>query len=131
MVGLTKYVHFWTFDKLPGVGFAYEYIQPEVRLTGPGLKASGFGDPLTGFAVWMKPSRNSTLGVQSFVSVPIGAHEVTNDFWASYTRPSSTSSIRWAVSAAMSGRFFAAIATMAAIPISIRATAITPTSAPA
>ncbi|WP_317973431.1 transporter [Novosphingobium pituita] len=85
MVGLTKYVHFWTFDKLPGVGFAYEYIQPEVRLTGPGLKASGFGDPLTGFAVWMKPSRNSTLGVQSFVSVPIGAHEVTNDFWASYT----------------------------------------------
>lgn len=85
VVGLTKYVHFWSFDKLPGVGFAYEYIQPEVRLTGPGLKASGFGDPLTGFAVWIKPSKHSTLGVQSFASVPVGAREVTNDYWANYS----------------------------------------------
>jgi hypothetical protein len=84
-VGLTKYVRFWSFDKLPGVGFAYEYIQPEVRLTGPGLKASGFGDPLTGFAVWVKPSKHSTLGVQSFASVPVGASEVTNDYWANYS----------------------------------------------
>lgn len=85
VVGLTKYVHFWSVDALPGVGFAYEYIQPEVRLTGPGLKASGLGDPLTGFAVWIKPSKHSTLGVQSFASIPIGAHEVTNDYWANYT----------------------------------------------
>lgn len=85
LVGLTKYVRFWSFEKLPGVGFAYEYIQPEVRLTGPGLKASGFGDPLTGFAVWVKPSPHTTLGVQSFVGVPIGAREVTNDYWANYS----------------------------------------------
>lgn len=85
LVGLTKYVHFWTFDQLPGVGFAYEYIQPEVRITGPATRASGFGDPLTGFAVWVKPSKTTTIGVQSFASVPIGAREVTNDFWANYS----------------------------------------------
>ncbi|WP_293972497.1 transporter [Sphingomonas sp.] len=85
VVGLTKYVHFWTFDGLPDVGFAYEYIQPEVRVTGPGVKASGFGDPLTGIATWFKPSKNSTLGFQTFVSVPIGAQQVTNDFWANYS----------------------------------------------
>ncbi|MEP9403708.1 transporter [Sphingomonas sp. VNH70] len=82
VVGLTKYVRFWTFKGLPDVGFAWEYIQPEVRLTGPGLKASGFGDPLTGFAMWIKPTGNTTAGVQTFASIPIGASEVTNNYWA-------------------------------------------------
>ncbi|GAN12795.1 transporter [Sphingomonas paucimobilis] len=85
VVGLSKYVHFWTFKGLPDVGFAWEYIQPEVRLTGPGLKASGFGDPLTGPAVWIKPSKNTTLGFQTFASIPIGASEVTNNYWANFS----------------------------------------------
>lgn len=85
VVGLTKYGHFWSIDSLPGVGFAYLYIQPEARVTGPGFKASGFGDPLTGVAAWMKPSKNSTLGVQTYVSIPVGNDQVTSDYWANFT----------------------------------------------
>lgn len=84
-VGLSKYVHFWSFDRLPGVGFAYEVIQPEVHVTGPGPKPSGLGDTLTGPAIWFKPSARTTLGLQSFLQVPDGQHSVTNHDWADYT----------------------------------------------
>lgn len=81
-VGLSKYVYFTTFDAMPNVGWAFEAIVPEVHV---GLKnannLNGVGDPIFGFATWIKPTANSTLGVQSFMQVPIGMKEVTNNYW--------------------------------------------------
>lgn len=84
-VGLSKYVHFFTIDALPNVGLAYEVIVPEVRVDVPGFHEGGIGDPLTGPAIWFKPTANSTLGFQSFLQLPIGGDKVTNDYWANYS----------------------------------------------
>jgi hypothetical protein len=83
--GLSKYVRFWTFDSIPNVGFAYEVIVPEVMITGPGAAIKGIGDPLTGPAVWFKPSKDTTFGFQTFVQVPIGESQVSNHYWANYS----------------------------------------------
>lgn len=81
-VGLSKYVYFTTFDALPGVGWAFEAIVPEVRIDLKNANnPSGVGDPIFGFATWIKPTPNSTLGVQSFLQPPIGSREVTNNYW--------------------------------------------------
>jgi opacity protein-like surface antigen len=84
-VGFTKYVRFFTFKSLPDVGFAWEVLEPEISVQGPGVSVTGFGDPLTGLAVWMKPSKNSTLGVQSFLSIPAGSDAVSDKTWGSLT----------------------------------------------
>lgn len=84
-VGFTKYVRFFTLKPLPDVGIAWEFLLPEISVQKPGLSASGLGDPLTGFAVWMKPGKNSTAGVQSFLSVPVGADAVSDKTWGSLT----------------------------------------------
>jgi hypothetical protein len=84
-VSLTKLVHFWTFDNLPNVGFAYEVIQPTVHTDGPHLSETGFGDTLTGPAIWVKPTENTTVGFQTFASVPVGTKAFTNHYWANYS----------------------------------------------
>ncbi len=84
-VGFTKYVRFFTFKSLPDVGFAWEFLEPEISIQGPHVSATGLGDPLTGLAVWMKPSKNSTLGVQSFLSIPVGNDAVSDKTWGSLT----------------------------------------------
>jgi opacity protein-like surface antigen len=84
-VGFTKYVRFFTLKALPDVGIAWEYLQPEISVQKAGFSASGLGDPLTGLTVWIKPSKNSTLGLQSFLSIPIGAAEVSDKTWGSLT----------------------------------------------
>ena len=84
-VGFTKYVRFFTFKSLPGVGFAWEYLQPEISVQKAGVSASGLGDPLTGLAVWIKPSKDSTLGLQSFLSIPVGSDAVSDKTWGSLT----------------------------------------------
>lgn len=84
-VGFTKYVRFFTFNELPGVGFAWEVLEPEISVQKSGVSASGLGDPLTGLAVWMKPSKNSTLGVQSYLSIPAGTEAVSDKTWGSLT----------------------------------------------
>lgn len=84
-VGFTKYVRFFTFKSIPDVGFAWEILQPEISVQGPGVSKSGLGDPLTGLAVWMKPSKNSTVGVQSFLSIPVGTEAVSDKTWGSLT----------------------------------------------
>lgn len=82
-VGLSKYVYFTTFDAMPNVGWAFEAIVPEVRVgVRGGPNSSGVGDPILGFATWIKPSGNSTLGVQSFLQPPIGSREVTSNYWS-------------------------------------------------
>lgn len=84
-VGLTKYVRFFTLKSLPDVGLAWEVIQPEISVQKSGVSASGLGDPITGFAGWMKPSKNSTLGIQSFLQVPIGTEAVSDKSWKNLT----------------------------------------------
>lgn len=84
-VGFTKYVRFFTFKSLPDVGFAWEVLQPEISIQGPGISATGLGDPLTGLAVWMKPTKNSTVGLQSFLSIPAGTDAVSDKTWGSLT----------------------------------------------
>jgi hypothetical protein len=83
--GLSKYVRFWTFDSIPNVGFAYEVIVPEVMITDPYTATKGIGDPLTGPAVWFKPTKDTTVGLQSFVQLPIGETQVSNHYWANYS----------------------------------------------
>ncbi len=84
-VGFTKYVRFFTFKALPDVGFAWEFLQPEISVQKAGVSASGLGDPLTGLAAWIKPSKNSTLGLQSFLSIPVGSDAVSDKTWGSLT----------------------------------------------
>lgn len=82
-VGLSKYVRFWTPEWNSKIGLAYEVIIPEigVRDTAAKTNTSGIGDPLTGFAIWYKPSEKSTLGFQSFVQIPVGDHAVSDTNW--------------------------------------------------
>lgn len=85
-VGLSKYVHFWTFAEIPNVGFAYEVIVPEVHIQTDGARdVNGVGDTLTGPALWFKPTQNTTLGFQSFFTAPIGTSQVTNNFFSNYS----------------------------------------------
>jgi len=81
VVGMTKYVRFFSLSCVPNVGFAYEVIVPEVSTQGNGISSSGIGDPITGPAIWFKPTANSTFGFQTFVQVPIGQDEVSNNNW--------------------------------------------------
>lgn len=89
--GLSKYVRFWTPDFDRRIGLAYEVIIPEVSLrdrqaaSADSRQRSGIGDPLTGFAVWFKPDAGSTLGLQSFVQIPVGSDEVSDTNWKNLT----------------------------------------------
>ncbi|CAM5314845.1 transporter [Thauera mechernichensis] len=78
IVGLSKYVRFWSPESNPNIGLAYEVILPEVgvRNDATNSSASGIGDPLTGPAIWYKPTPNSTLGFQTFFQVPVGNQDV-------------------------------------------------------
>lgn len=81
-IGLSKYVRFWTSETIPELGLAYEVIVPEIGVRkSDGGHASGIGDPLTGFAMWYKPTSTSTLGFQSFLQVPVGGNEVSDTNW--------------------------------------------------
>lgn len=84
LVGLSKFVHFWSLESNPNIGMAYEVIVPEVGIRDRTAhsSASGIGDPITGPAIWYKPSANSTLGFQTFLQVPVGNKEVGGgDVW--------------------------------------------------
>ncbi len=84
-VGLSKYVRFFTLKSVPDVGFAYEIIQPTVSVQGTGTDVTGFGDPITGPAAWFKPTKNSTLGIQTFLQIPVGTKNVSDHTWKNLT----------------------------------------------
>ncbi|NVN92563.1 MAG: transporter [Desulfuromonadales bacterium] len=84
-VGLSKYVRFFTLDSLPNVGLAYEVILPEISVQGKGVNATGIGDPITGPAMWFKPTANSTFGIQSFLQIPMGTKDVSDGSWKCLT----------------------------------------------
>lgn len=84
LVGLSKYVRFWSPAAHRHIGLAYEIIVPEVSVRatdGSGSYVGGLGDPLTGPAIWFKPSSSSTLGFQSFVQIPVGDTDVSDRNW--------------------------------------------------
>ncbi|MBX3684633.1 MAG: transporter [Rhodocyclaceae bacterium] len=93
IVGLSKYVRFWSPQSNPKIGLAYEVIVPEISVRDhrAGTQASGVSDPLTGFAIWYKPSPNSTLGFQSFIQIPVGGSDVSDTNWK------NLSSVLWDV----------------------------------
>jgi len=85
--GLSKYVRFWSPEWNRKIGLAYEIIVPEigVRNEAGGSYSGGLGDPLTGFAAWYRPTDSSTLGVQSFLVVPVGNDSVSDTNWKNLT----------------------------------------------
>lgn len=90
IVGMSKYVHFWTPEFSNKVGLAWEVIQPEIAIRDrdasvPDGHISGFGDTITGFAGWIKPTANSTFGIQSFVQIPWGDKSVSDTNWKNLT----------------------------------------------
>lgn len=90
-VGLSKYVYLWSPQFNRNLGFLWEVIEPESairdhRATDPrDRNRAGLGDPITGFAGWFKPTPKSTLGIQSFMQVPIGEKEVSDGNWKNLT----------------------------------------------
>ncbi|MFC4819262.1 transporter [Dokdonella ginsengisoli] len=91
ITGLSKWVHFFTVDSLPNVGMGFEVIQPEVNLRTDATSTvrantnSGFGDTMIGYAIWYKPTPGTTLGLQTFLQMPIGSNEVSDTNWKNLT----------------------------------------------
>ncbi|MDF7673726.1 transporter [Acetobacteraceae bacterium ESL0709] len=84
--GMSKYVHFWTFDSIPHVGFAYEVIQGESYTLANGKNYGGLGGTITGPAVWFKPNKKSTFGIQVFMQTPTGTRQnIAPNYWSALT----------------------------------------------
>lgn len=78
LVGLSKFVHFWTPESTPNLGIGWEVIVPKVgiRNRADGTSTGGIGDPITGPALWIKPNANWTLGMDLFLQLPVGDKDV-------------------------------------------------------
>lgn len=80
--GISRFAHLFSFKALPKVGFFWEYLQPEINNQLPnGTSTTGLGDPLLDGTVYFKPTKNSTLGFQNLLSVPIGSNATSNHAW--------------------------------------------------
>ncbi|WP_082789610.1 transporter [Acetobacter malorum] len=81
--GMTKYVHFRSFDALPHVGFAFEVIQTESYTLANGTNYGGLGGTISGPAVWFKPNKHSTFGIQTFLQTPSGTRDaLATHYWS-------------------------------------------------
>ena len=81
--GMTKYVHFRSFDAIPHVGFAFELIQSESYTLANGTDFGGLGPTIVGPAAWFKPNRHSTFGIQTFMQTPLGTRDATSpNYWS-------------------------------------------------
>lgn len=79
--GLTRFAQFLNFGQPKWLGMAWEYLQPEVSVSGKGTSVSGLGDPLIAYFFYMKPTPNTTIGYVPVFSVPVGSNELSNHFW--------------------------------------------------
>lgn len=80
--GMSKYVHFRSFDAIPHVGFAFEVIQTESYTLADGKNYGGLGTTIVGPAVWFKPNKNSTFGIQTFMETPSGTRDaIATNYW--------------------------------------------------
>lgn len=81
--GMTKYVHFRTFDAIPHVGFAFEIIQTENYTLANGASYGGLGPTIVGPAAWFKPNSHSTFGIQTFMQTNSGTRDsLTPGYWS-------------------------------------------------
>ena len=81
--GMTKYVHFRSFDAIPHVGFAFELIQAESYTLADGTNYGGLGPTIVGPAAWFKPNRHSTFGIQTFMQTAVGTRDATSpNYWS-------------------------------------------------
>ncbi|GAB3590789.1 transporter [Acetobacter peroxydans] len=81
--GMTKYVHFRTFDAIPHVGFAFELIQTESYVLADGKNYGGLGGTIVGPAAWFKPNKHSTFGFQTFMVTPSGSRDaLASHYWS-------------------------------------------------
>ncbi|NHO32938.1 transporter [Acetobacter fallax] len=81
--GLSKYVHFRSFDAIPHVGFAFEVLQAESFTLANGKNFGGLGATIIGPAAWFKPNKHSTFGIQTFVQTPSGTRDaLSTGYWA-------------------------------------------------
>ena len=81
--GMTKYVHFRSFEAIPHVGFAFELIQSESYSLANGTDYGGLGPTIVGPAAWFKPNANSTFGIQTFMQTPEGTRDATSpNYWS-------------------------------------------------
>ena len=81
--GMTKYVHFRSFDAIPHVGFAFELIQGESYTLAGGRNFGGLGGTIVGPAAWFKPNAHSTFGFQTFMQTPTGTRDaLAANYWS-------------------------------------------------
>ncbi|WP_019086728.1 transporter [Komagataeibacter europaeus] len=81
--GMTKYVHFRSFDAIPHVGFAFELIQTESYNLADGTNYGGLSPTIVGPAAWFKPNRHSTFGIQTFMQTAVGTRDATSpNYWS-------------------------------------------------
>ena len=81
--GMTKYVHFRSFEAIPHVGFAFELIQTESYKLADGTNYGGLGPTIVGPAAWFKPNKHSTFGIQTFMQTPYGTRDATStNYWS-------------------------------------------------
>lgn len=81
--GMTKYVHFRSFDAIPHMGFAFELIQTESFTLANGKNYGGLGPTIVGPAAWFKPNAHSTFGFQTFMQTPDGTREALSPgYWS-------------------------------------------------
>lgn len=81
--GMSKYVHFRTFDAIPNVGFAFEVIQTESYTLANGKNFGGLGATIVGPAAWFKPTKRSTFGIQTFMQTPSATRDaLATNYWA-------------------------------------------------
>ncbi|MBB2155049.1 transporter [Gluconacetobacter diazotrophicus] len=81
--GLTKYVHFRSFEAIPHVGFAFELIQGQSYTLANGTSSGGLGPTIVGPAAWFKPNAHSTFGFQTFMQTPLGTRTATSpEYWS-------------------------------------------------
>lgn len=79
--GITRFAHAWATDG-DNLGMFWEALVPEVWASQPnGNDVSGIGDPIFDFTVYKKPTKDSLIGFQNLVSIPVGSSEVSNHAW--------------------------------------------------
>jgi len=90
-VGQSKYVRFWSPENSPDVGQGFVAILPEISIRNSSLPnpddrhVSGLADPILGYVLYRKFTPNLILGVQSYVQLPVGTHEVSDTNWKNLT----------------------------------------------
>lgn len=78
--GSTKFAYLFQIRGLKRVGFEAEIIEPEVRVTGGPGAATGLGDPTAGVVAWIKPSAESTVGLQDYFVLPLGSEALSSHY---------------------------------------------------